>query len=71
MAEARQTCTENGAVTFSSSGNPLVDFFFQANPSPQTWLSPILVVARRSGFQLHALQRVSLTESHSSVETAN
>ncbi|CAL5227769.1 g10789 [Coccomyxa viridis] len=36
MAEAPRTRTENGAVTFAGSGNPLFDFFFQASPSSCT-----------------------------------
>ena len=55
MAEARQTRTENGAKTSAGSGNPLVDFFFQASPIPCTDVS----LSPHPFFQVHALQYVS------------
>ncbi len=49
-AEALLTRTENGAVTYAASGNPLVDFFFQASTFPSA--QPILVPVRHCVLQV-------------------
>ncbi len=71
MAEAPRTRTENGAVTFAGSGNPLFDFFFQASPSSCTQVPPNLVFIRHTVFELHALQRVSSRKYASSAKAAS
>ena len=58
MVEARPPRTENGAVTFAGSGNPLVDFFFQASPCPCATVFSMLET--HLVFQERALHCVSL-----------
>ena len=48
-SEALLTRTENGAATYAASGNPLVDFFFQA--SPHFSAQPVVVSVRQRGYQ--------------------
>lgn len=42
MSEALLTHTENNALTYAGSGNPLVDFFFQASPYAERSAVPTL-----------------------------
>ena len=56
MSEALLTRTENNAVTYAGSGNPLVDFFFQA--SPPSSAQPILFSRTHCVSHMQAMQCV-------------